>query len=81
MFHLLRRLAGTLAAIETELQPVETPPQRASRRPPAPSAAAEAVFGKGRAPARDHHREIVGRKGARVRVIERHSKAQMELTL
>lgn len=82
MFHLLRRLAGTLAAIEVEMHPVEQTPARSVRRPAGASAsAAEAVFGKSRAPAREQRREIVGRKGGRVRVIERRSAGQMELGL
>ncbi len=81
MFHLLRRLAGTLAAIEVELQPVEQQPARVVRRPAGATSAAEAVFGKGRAPAREQRREIVGRKGGRVRVIERRAAGQMELGL
>lgn len=79
MFHLLRRLAGTLAAIEVELQPVEQQPARVVRRPAGATSAAEVVFGKSRAPAREQRREIVSRKGARVRVIERRSAGQIEM--
>ena len=81
MFHLLRRLAGTLAAIEIELQPVEQRPARVVRRPAGAPSAAEAVFGKSKAPPREQRREIVSRKGGRVRVIERRATAQMELRL
>lgn len=66
MLFLLRRLVGTLASIEVELQSVEVAPLRVIRRPAGASviSAAEAVFGKGRGPLRSSAARMSGGRAA-----------------
>ena len=67
LFH-NRRVAGRIKAVADRIERTWEPKGSAKRAPALP-------------PARDHHREIVARKGGRVRVIERRATAQMELRL
>ena len=81
IIHFVHRQAGVIQAALDRLEVIQPSPARVVRRPAGVPSAAEAVFGKAKTPVREQRREIVGRKGGRVRVIERRSAGQMELGL